>query len=63
MENNRLLYDQYKYEKENTHDGIQNDVIKRIENYRRDVNLYNSLRTIPSDRSIQSQKDTKGKNI
>ena len=33
MENTRLLYDQYKVEKENTHEGVQTDVIKRIENY------------------------------
>ena len=59
MENTRLLYDQYKVEKETTHEGVQTDVIKRIEDYRRDVNLYNSLRTIPSDKSISSQTDVK----
>jgi len=59
MESTRLLYDQYKVEKASTNEGIQNDVIKRIEDYRRNVNLYNTLRTIPSDKSISSQTDTK----
>lgn len=59
MEFTRLLYDQYRYEKDTTKEVTQFDMIKRIEDYRRNCNLYNTIRTIPSDRSISSTSDIK----
>jgi hypothetical protein len=57
MESTRLLYDQYRFEKAAVEEETRFDMIKRIEDYRNNVNLYNSLRTIPSDKSIASQKE------
>lgn len=57
MESTRLLYDQYRFEKAAVQEDIRFDMIKRIEDYRKNVNLYNSLSSIPSDRSIASQKN------
>ncbi len=58
MENTKLLYNQYKYEKEATvKNEIEFDMVKRLEEYRRNVNLYNSLRTVGSDKSISSDKE------
>ncbi len=57
MESTRLLYDQYKFEKEATREDVRFDMIKRIEDYRNNVNLYNSIRTIRSDRSIPSETE------
>ena len=54
MECNKLLYDQYKYEKEAVKDEIQFDMIKRIEDYRRNVNLFNSFGLTRSNNSIPS---------
>ena len=61
MEHNRLLYDQYRYEKDTAKEGVQTDMIKRIEDYRRNVNLYNTLRTVKSNTSISSQTDVETK--
>ena len=52
MESTKMLYDQYRYEKNNATQEIQFDMVKRIEDYRRNVNLYNSLSSIRSDKSI-----------
>lgn len=57
MELTRLLYDQYRYEKATTKEVPQFDMIKRIEDYRRNCNLYNTIRTIPSNSSISSTSD------
>lgn len=57
MESTRLLYDQYRFEKAAVEEETHFDMMKRIEDYRKNVNLYNSLRTIPSDKSITSQKE------
>ena len=55
MELTRLLYDQYKYERENYKEDLQFDMIKRIEDYRRNINLYNSFGLPKSSTSIPSQ--------
>ena len=39
----RLLYDQYRTEKENANKPQETDMIKRLEAYRRDINLFNTL--------------------
>lgn len=57
MELTRLLYDQYKYERENYKEDIQFDMIKRIEDYRRNINLYNSFGLPKSNSSIPSQAE------
>jgi len=61
MEFTRLLYDQYRYEKATTKEEPQFDMIKRIEDYRKNCDLYNSIRSIPSDRSISSTSEIKAK--
>ena len=61
MDHTRLLYDQYKYEKDTAKEGVQTDMIRRIEDYRRNVNLYNTLRTVKSNTSISSQTDIETK--
>ena len=63
MEHTRLLYDQYRIEKENVKEGSQFDMIKRIEDYRKNVNLYNTLRTTRSNTSISSQTDIDAKHV
>jgi hypothetical protein len=56
-----MLYDQYAFAKENIHDDLQFDMIKRIENYRKNVDLFNSyglskpLKTVPPQ-SVPSNK-------
>jgi hypothetical protein len=62
MESTRLLYDQYKFEKAAERDETQITMVKRIEDYRRNVDLYNSMRSIPSDKSIPSQTKISIKN-
>ncbi len=42
MEVTKLLYDQYRFENNLIKEDIQFDMIKRIEAYRRNVDLYNS---------------------
>lgn len=59
MEFTRLLYDQYRYEKDTTKDVPQIDMIKRLEDYRKNCNMYNTIRSIPSDRSISSTSEIK----
>jgi hypothetical protein len=59
MEYARLLYDQYKYENDATKHEIQFDMIKRIEDYRRNVNMYNSFGLVKSENSIPSQSSIK----
>ena len=63
MEFTRLLYDQYKHEKEHTKEVSDFDMIKRIEDYRRNCNNYNTMRTVRSDRSISSQNEIEAKHI
>lgn len=55
MELTRLLYDQYKYERDNYKEDMQFDMIKRIEDYRRNINLYNSFGLPKSNTNISSQ--------
>ena len=55
MELTRLLYDQYKYERENYKEDMQFNMVKRIEDYRRNINLYNSFGLAKSSTSIPSQ--------
>lgn len=59
MESTRLLYDQYRYEKSTAKEEIKTDVIKRLEDYRRNVNLYNTMQTVRSNSSISSQHEIK----
>jgi hypothetical protein len=54
MELTRLLYDQYKYERESYKEDLQFDMIKRIEDYRRNINLYNSFGLPKSNSTISS---------
>ena len=57
MEFTRLLYDQYSHEKEATKDeAVHFDMIKRIEDYRRNVNLYNTLRINKSGKTLPSSE-------
>jgi hypothetical protein len=55
MELTRLLYDQYRFERETIKDDLQFDMIKRIEDYRRNIDLYNSFGLPKSNTSISSQ--------
>jgi hypothetical protein len=57
MELTRLLYDQYRFERETIKDDLQFDMIKRIEDYRRNIDLYNSFGLPKSNTSISSQTD------
>jgi hypothetical protein len=57
MELTRLLYDQYKYERETFKDELQFDMIKRLEEYRRNIDLYNSFGLPKSSSSINSQTE------
>lgn len=57
MELTRLLYDQYKYERDSYKEDLQFDMIKRIEDYRRNINLYNSFGLPKSTTSISSQSE------
>lgn len=57
MELTRLLYDQYRYERETFKEDLQFDMIKRIEDYRRNIDLYNSFGLPKSTSSIDSQKE------
>lgn len=43
MELTKHLYDQYKNSKSSFREDIQFDMIKRIEDYRRNIDLYNSF--------------------
>jgi len=53
-----MLYGQYKFEKEATKDEIRFDMIKRIEDYRRNVNLFNTLSSIKSSTSTPPPPNT-----
>lgn len=56
MELTRLLYDQYRYERDNFKEDLQFDMVKRIEDYRRNINLYNSFGLTPkSNPSSQTE--------
>lgn len=56
MELAKNLYDQYKNERASFREDIQFDMIKRIEDYRRNIDLYNSFGLSPkSNTSIPSQ--------
>ena len=57
MELTRLLYDQYRYERDHFKEDLQFDMIKRIEDYRRNIDLYNSFGLPKSSSSIPSQND------
>jgi hypothetical protein len=57
MELTRLLYDQYRYERETFKDEMQFDTIKRLEDYRRNIDLYNSFGLPKSSSSITSQTE------
>lgn len=57
MELTRLLYDQYRYERESYKEELQFDMIKRIEDYRRNIDIYNSFGLPKSTSSIPSQTD------
>lgn len=57
MELTRLLYDQYRYERETYKEDMQFDMIKRIEDYRRNIDLYNSFNLPKSNTSIPSQNE------
>ena len=55
----RLLYDQYRTEKENTSQPQETDIIKRLEAYRRNIDLFNTLTVLgASDRPKTSARLT-----
>jgi len=51
------LYDQYRNEQTHNKDDLQFDMIKRIEAYRRNIDLFNSYGLPKSSTSIPSQTD------
>jgi hypothetical protein len=52
------VYDQYRCERENFKEDLQFNMIKRIEDYRRNIDLYNSYGLMPkSNSSISSQTE------
>jgi len=51
------LYDQYRIEQTSLKDNLQFDMVKRIEAYRRNIDLYNSYGLPKSSTSIPSQTD------
>lgn len=51
METTRLLYDQYLSQREVSQQGPHFNMVQRIEDYRHNVNLYNSLSIRKQDRA------------
>jgi hypothetical protein len=58
MNNPKALYEKYELEKENLKDDLQFDMIKRIEAYRRNIDLYNSYGLIKSNPNIPASNKT-----
>jgi len=50
-----MLYDQYAFAKENIRDELQFDMIKRIEDYRKNIDLFNSYGLSKTQKTANSQ--------
>ena len=57
----RLLYDQYRTEKENAEREPENNMIKKLEAYRRDIDLFNKLTVLGSSNRPKTTQTIKSK--